>query len=168
MDNQAFAQTAFIARRGDPAGGLEALGPRDLPPRGDPARYAHTHTGPSLHPYNCIRLPRSRRVVLRLEPGASFDLWFAHRRFRVELEPEFLGIPAVLSGLGGMSLPLVRGRNLVGRGTHNDVVLDADPRNLSRCHAIVEIGAGGRVAITDVSSRGTFVPRRLVDPATLT
>jgi predicted component of type VI protein secretion system len=50
------------------------------------------------------------------------------------------------------------GRNTVGRGHDNDIALDADFRNVSRRHMIIEPEDEFAILLTDLSSHGTYVP----------
>ena len=104
-----------------------------------------------------VRLPRGKTFPLREGRDVSFELWLGKRRFRVET---WAG--ATLVDERGAELRLSEGRNLVGRGLYNDVIVDAEFTDISRRHLILDLTGGIPSAITDLSSRGTFLSRTLV------
>jgi hypothetical protein len=57
----------------------------------------------------------------------------------------------------GKVYPLRGGRNVIGRGLDNDVVIDAGYRDVSRRHLIVEANTSDWLQLTDLSSHGTRV-----------
>lgn len=107
-----------------------------------------------------VRLPRGTTLGLRPGRDGPFELWLGRRRFRVET---WAG--ASLVDEQGQGIVLREGRNLVGRGLYNDVVVDAGFSDVSRRHLIVDVEGGVPIAITDLSSSGTYLSRALVDAA---
>ena len=62
----------------------------------------------------------------------------------------------------GVTHFLQRGRNMIGRHPESDVVVDPDLHDISRAHAIVEWLGGQEISITDLSTRGSYVPTDVV------
>ena len=93
---------------------------------------------------------------MRLRAGREgpLELWLATRRFRVET---WSGVALVDEQ--GTGVRLQEGRNLVGRGLYNDVVVDAAFTDVSRRHLILDMEDGQPAAVTDLSSAGTCLPR---------
>ncbi len=61
-----------------------------------------------------------------------------------------------ISAFTGIKFEIVAGKQLIGRGTHCDVIIDHN--SVSREHAEVEVMSNGKVILTDKRSRnGTFV-----------
>ena len=54
---------------------------------------------------------------------------------------------------------------MVGRHPESDIVVDPDFHDVSRAHAILEWSGAGEVTLTDLSTRGTFVPHMLMRAA---
>lgn len=104
-----------------------------------------------------VRLPRGTTLALRLREG-PFELWLGRRRFRIET---WSG--ASIVDESGQGVSLRNGRNVVGRGLYNDVIVDARFTDVSRRHAILDLQDGRPAAITDLSSAGTYVARTLVN-----
>jgi hypothetical protein len=104
-----------------------------------------------------MRLPQGSTLSLRDGRDGPFELWLGKHRFRVET---WAG--AALVDEKGQSTPLRDGRNVIGRGLYNDVIVDAEFADVSRRHLILDLQEGVPVAVTDLSSGGTWVPRTLV------
>lgn len=107
-----------------------------------------------------VRLPRGTTMQLRKHSDAPFELWMGKRRFRIET---WAG--ALLVDEQGTGSSLHDGRNLVGRGLYNDVIVDSGFCDVSRRHLIIDLMEGVPTAITDLSSAGTYLSRSLVDAA---
>jgi len=105
-----------------------------------------------------VRLPRGREVRFGLERQSGTALRLASHPFEVVVRDR----PYLVDD-GGEEWPLRDGRNLIGRALHNDIVIRSDYTDVSRSHAVLEMRGGGLHAITDVSSRGTFVPRTAIE-----
>ena len=106
-----------------------------------------------------VRLPDGVTVSIRAEVDGSIDLWLGRRRYRLE----------TLDGVAlvderGQRIALREGRNVVGRGLANEVIVDAGWRDVSRRHLIVDVREGEPVALTDLSSFGTFISRARLGP----
>lgn len=112
-----------------------------------------------------VRLPRGAPVRFALEPGQTLDLMLASHALRIDRAAEQLALvdPA------GRVLPLGRGRVRIGRDPENDLVLDGELQEVSRFHLVVEWQGGAELAVTDLSTLGSFVsPRaRELQPASV-
>ena len=104
-----------------------------------------------------VRLPKGTTTELRTGRDGPFELWLGRHRFRVET---WSG--AALVDERGRGTPLHDGRNVVGRGLYNDVIVDASFGDVSRRHVILDVEDGLPVAVTDLSSSGTWLARSLV------
>ncbi len=104
-----------------------------------------------------VRLPRGTTLALRADRDGPFEIWLGKRRFRIET---WSG--AALVDELGQGTELHDGRNVVGRGLYNDVVVNPQFTDVSRRHLIIDLAAGLPAAVTDVSSAGTYLPRTLV------
>jgi hypothetical protein len=105
-----------------------------------------------------VRLPRGTTLALRHGREGPFELWLGRRRFRIETWDG-----ASIVDEHGQGVSLRDGRNVVGRGLYNDVIVDARFTDVSRRHAILDLQDGRPAAITDLSSAGTYVARTLVN-----
>ena len=92
---------------------------------------------------------QSLRISVR---GSGMRIWLASRAFVIAP-----GGPPRLVDPEGAGHALRDGRNLVGRAAFADVVVDSGYQDVSRSHAIIDVEDGRPVALTDLSSSGTYV-----------
>ena len=104
-----------------------------------------------------VRLPKGTTMGLRPGRDGPFEMWLGHHRSRVET---WSG--AALVDERGRGTALHDGRNVVGRGLYNDVIVDAAFSDVSRRHVIIDVEDGLPIAVTDLSSSGTWLARSLV------
>ena len=64
--------------------------------------------------------------------------------------------------VAGLDYELLPGRNVVGRHPDCEVVLPGDLRNISRAHLLIERADETTLNLTDLSSKGTFLPADLL------
>ena len=84
---------------------------------------------------------------------------FSNNRFK--LTP---GKPLSLVDQDGNEQGLKAGKNYVGRDEKSEIVISAKFRDVSRTHVIIEPYGVDTALITDLSSHGTFVPIRHLQP----
>ena len=87
---------------------------------------------------------------------APQEIVYTHTR-QVEVDPNHVMIVP-----GGRVYPLAPGRTHVGRAHDNQIAIDARYSDVSRRHLAVDRTPGGRLRLTDLSSRGTWVELRAV------
>ena len=85
------------------------------------------------------------------------EILLAGHQFRLIVEGR-----VYLRDLKGLDYELQPGRNVVGRHPDCEVVLPGDLRNISRAHLLVERVDESTVNLTDLSSKGTFLPADLI------
>lgn len=104
------------------------------------------------------RLPKGEPVVLHLTLGQSLDLRISRYLFRLLAKDELYLVDDT-----GTSHRLQDGKNIIGRDTVCNVVVNPAYRDVSRLHLIVERIGSGKVRLTDLSSHGTLIPTSAVD-----
>ena len=103
------------------------------------------------------RLPKGEAVSIKPRPDTNFDLRLSKHPFifrngaQRELVDELGNVHAVEAG-----------KNIVGRDSVCNIVVDNSLRDVSRMHLIIEPLEGGVLRFTDLSSHGTFLPATLV------
>ena len=107
---------------------------------------------------NFARLAKGETLEIRFGPHQSLALLMAKYRFTL-----VSGNPFLLFDETGHDLKLRVGKNIIGRSSQCDVVLDAAYGAVSRKHLIIEIDESGTVKLTDISTLGTLVPNGFVD-----
>ena len=105
------------------------------------------------------RLPQGEAVTVRLARGATIALKLARHEFALTHNQHWS-----LVADNGKRYVLRDGLNSVGRGRDNDVALDADFRNVSRRHLLAQPLGSDTIALTDVSSYGTYVSYKALAP----
>lgn len=104
------------------------------------------------------RLPKGETVEVNLEEDRAIDLLLAKHQCRILLRDRLLFVDQ-----NGHDSELRTGRNIVGRDATSDVIMDADLRDVSRKHLIVESDGMQQIKLTDISSHGTSLPPRFLD-----
>ena len=105
-----------------------------------------------------VSLPKGESVRVRPDEDArEILLMLAGNPMRLFTGREFYIVDA-----GDNTFPLHPGKNLVGRHSGCDVVVDPACRAVSRHHLIVEPALDGSVILTDLSSHGTEIPAGLM------
>ncbi len=110
------------------------------------------------HETSFSRLPKGETVEVSLEEDRAIDLLLAKHQCRILLRDRLLFVDQ-----NGHDSELHAGRNVVGRDATSDVIMDADLRDVSRKHLIVESDGMQQIKLTDISSHGTSLPPRFLD-----
>ena len=110
------------------------------------------------HETSFSRLPKGETVEVSLEEDRAIDLLLAKHQCRILLRDRLLFVDQ-----NGHDSELHAGRNVVGRDATSDVIMDADLRDVSRKHLIVESDGMQQIKLTDISSHGTSLPPRYLD-----
>lgn len=98
------------------------------------------------------RLPQGKTVSFRLARGQSLPLSLARHTFQLAHESGW-----ELIADDGQRYTLREGINSVGRSRENTVRINAGLRNISRKHLLAHPLGDDEIALTDVSSSGTYV-----------
>ncbi|HET7174901.1 MAG TPA: FHA domain-containing protein [Gammaproteobacteria bacterium] len=105
------------------------------------------------------RLPRRRAVNLDMNARREAVVYLARNRVVLKLE----GARVVLQQQDGTAHLLRVGRNMVGRSAQCEVCMDAGHSDISRQHLLIEVAEGNQLRLTDLSSRGTYMPPDMLD-----
>jgi len=101
------------------------------------------------------RLPPQEPVVVERGYGRPIPVYLAHRRVQLVATADGWA----LRDARDIEVPLKPGRTVVGRASDCDVVLDGAPPDVSRHHLAIVCEAGS-LRLVDLSSQGTYVPKR--------
>lgn len=105
-----------------------------------------------------VRLSMGENIELRLNENERIDIRLANRDFRL------MGArPPCLVDENGVMYFLRPGRNMVGRHPESDVPVDPNFGHVSRAHLIIEWESGSTLRLIDLSSRGTYLPRKVLE-----
>lgn len=104
------------------------------------------------------RLPKGETVEVDLEEDTAIDLLLAKHQCRILMRDRLLFVDQ-----NGHDSELRVGRNVVGRDASSDIIIDANLRDVSRKHLIVESDGVRHIRLTDISSHGTSLPPKFLD-----
>jgi hypothetical protein len=105
------------------------------------------------------RLPRRRAVNLDLNTHPEIIIYLARNRFTLKLVEG----QAVLYQQDGVSYEVRPGRTMLGRSAQCEICLDSASADISRQHLLLEMTVNHHLRVTDLSSRGTYLPPELLE-----
>ncbi len=108
------------------------------------------------------RLPKGEAHNINIGSGQRVNLRFSKHSFQLANNG---GEFAIIDDQN-REYPLQDGKNIVGRDSVCNVVVDNIYRDVSRIHLIIEPLDSHQVRFTDLSSHGTFLPHRYLSSAT--
>ena len=106
------------------------------------------------------RMPMGESLDIPVCKGEKLDIMLAGHLFRI-----IGGHPPSLIDQNGVTYFLKDGRNMVGRHPESDVPIDQNFSDVSRAHVIVEWEGADRITVIDLSSRGSFIRRKILEAA---
>ena len=103
------------------------------------------------------RLPKGEAINVDLGSNNSFELRLSKHVFRFER-----GDTYDIVDDQGRRQSLQDGKNIVGRDSVCNIVIDNAYRDVSRLHLLIEPQPDGRIRFTDLSSHGVYLPSHLL------
>jgi hypothetical protein len=104
------------------------------------------------------RLPKGETLEISVGPDDPFTLLVAKHKCQILHRDRLLFVDNK-----GQETTLRTGKNIIGRDLGADVVMDAQLRDVSRKHLIIESDGTSVVLVTDISSHGTWVNPKYLD-----
>ncbi len=101
-------------------------------------------------------VPRGETICIRFIDGRELDVKLASHRYKLFPGKHF----CLVDDVSGVTHLLRSGRNVIGRHSGNEVVIDPAYLAISRKHVIIEPISENAALLTDISSHGTFVTPR--------
>ena len=98
-------------------------------------------------------VPRGETICVRFIDGRELDIKLASHRYKLFPGKHF----CLVDEVSGVTHLLRAGRNVIGRHSGNEVVIDPAYLAISRKHVIIEPVSENAVLLTDISSHGTFI-----------
>jgi hypothetical protein len=98
-------------------------------------------------------VPRGETICVRFIDGRELDIKLASHRYKLFPGKHF----CLVDDASGVTHLLRSGRNVIGRHSGNEVVIDPAYLAISRKHVIIEPVSENAVLLTDISSHGTFI-----------
>ena len=103
-------------------------------------------------------VPRGEAICIRFIDGRELDIKLASHRYKLFPGKHF----CLVDDASGVTHLLRTGRNVIGRHSGNEVVIDPAYLAISRKHVIIEPISDNAVLLTDISSHGTFITPQYV------
>jgi hypothetical protein len=98
-------------------------------------------------------MPRGETICVRFIDGRELDIKLASHRYKLFPGKHF----CLVDEASGVTHLLRSGRNVIGRHSGNEVVIDPAYLAISRKHVIIEPVSENAALLTDISSHGTFI-----------
>lgn len=103
------------------------------------------------------RLPKGEVIGLNLDPGAQVEVLLSKHICKL-----IGGDTIKFVDQAGRQYDLRNGRNIIGRDTISNIMMDPSLRDVSRLHLVIEKIDARRVSLTDMSSHGTYLPAQFL------
>jgi len=108
------------------------------------------------------KMPKGENVTIRMKAGKEIDIFLSKHQCKIisgESSCKFIDE-------SGRSFDLKIGKNMIGRDSKSDIMLDPTLRDISRIHLIIETDNTNTLYLTDLSSHGTYIPAKYLESHT--
>ena len=102
-------------------------------------------------------MPKGEAVTIVLKQGEEIDILLSKHKCKISTKDGFSFTDQV-----GRKYELKKGRNVVGRDTVSNVMMEPTLRDISRLHLVIENFGDNTLQLTDLSSHGTYIPSRFI------
>ncbi|MDX1455425.1 MAG: FHA domain-containing protein [Gammaproteobacteria bacterium] len=106
------------------------------------------------------RMPGEREIIVHMKEGDQLPVYLARWKILLRYTDGNLYFEE-----DGVQLPMESERTTIGRSSQATVALTGAPMDVSRTHLVVAWKGDGRIGLTDVSSKGTWLPGSVLDEA---
>ena len=106
------------------------------------------------------RVPLGESIECQLETDEVLSIGLARHPFELVAASQ----PYLMDG-NGVTYFIQKGRNVVGRHPESDIKIDPNFSSVSRAHMVLEWDGSRRFQIMDLSTRGTLLPRTMLEIA---
>ena len=104
------------------------------------------------------RMPKGEVVTVTLKPNEEIDVLLSKHRCKLAYKDKI-----EFTDQTGRTFKLHKGRNVVGRDSASNIIMEPRLRDISRLHLVIEYFGDNTVQLTDLSSHGTYIPRRYIE-----
>jgi hypothetical protein len=103
------------------------------------------------------KMPKGEAVTVVLTPGEEIDILLSKHKCKISTKNGISFTDQV-----GRKYELKKGRNVVGRDTVSNVMMEPTLRDISRLHLVIENFGDNTLQLTDLSSHGTYIPSKFI------
>ena len=104
------------------------------------------------------RMPKGEVVTVTLKPNEEIEILLSKHVCKLSYKDKL-----EFTDQSGRINKLHKGRNVVGRDSASNIIMEPRLRDISRLHLVIEYFGENTVQLTDLSSHGTSIPRRFVE-----
>ena len=104
------------------------------------------------------RMPKGEAVTVTLRPNEEIDILLSKHKCKLAYKDQFQ-----FTDQAGRTYELRKGRNVIGRDTASNIIMEPKLRDISRLHLVIEDFGDNTVQLTDLSSHGTSIPIRFIE-----
>jgi FHA domain-containing protein len=108
------------------------------------------------------KMPKGENVTIRMKAGREIDILLSKHQCKIiggESSNKFIDE-------SGRSYELKIGKNVIGRDSKSDIMLDPNLRDISRMHLVIETDDTNTLYLTDLSAHGTYIPIKYLESHT--
>ena len=103
------------------------------------------------------RMPKGEVVTVTMKPNEEIEILLSKHKCKLALKDKF-----EFTDQSGRTYKLHKGRNVIGRDSASNIIMEPRLRDISRLHLVIENFGDNTVQLTDLSSHGTYIPSRFI------
>jgi hypothetical protein len=107
------------------------------------------------------RMPKGEAITVTLAPNEEMEIMLSKHKCKIIAKN---GIQ--FTDQAGRTYTLQKGRNVVGRDTVSNIMMEPTLRDISRLHLVIENFGNNSLQLTDLSSHGTYIPPKFIEHRT--
>ncbi|MGB1800997.1 MAG: FHA domain-containing protein [Gammaproteobacteria bacterium] len=106
------------------------------------------------------KMPKGENVTVKLKPDDEMVVLISKHPCKIICED---GDSCKFIDEAGRSYKLKVGKNVIGRDSKSDIMLDPSLRDVSRMHLLIELDDSNIIYMTDLSAHGTYILRKYLE-----
>jgi len=108
------------------------------------------------------KMPKGENITIRMKAGNEITVLLSKHQCKIvggETSSKFIDE-------SGRSYDLKIGKNVIGRDSKTDIMMDPELRDISRMHLVIETDDTNTLYMTDLSAHGTYIPKKYLESHT--
>ena len=106
------------------------------------------------------RMPKGEVINVTLAPNEEIDIILSKHKCKLTAKN---GVGIQFTDQAGRTYTLQKGRNVVGRDTVSNIMMEPTLRDISRLHLVIENFGNNSLQLTDLSSHGTYISPKYIE-----
>jgi len=108
------------------------------------------------------KMPKGENVTIRMKPGKKIVILLSKNQCKIVADESSIKF----IDDAGRSYDLKTGKNVIGRDSKSDIMMDPKLRDVSRMHLVIETDDTNTLYLTDLSAHGTYLPAKYLESHT--